>query len=139
MRFYSTITGKTYSSEARMRYAERLHNEYVSDEAGFWAKRGYVEFDGQYYKTKEVITNDIISYDTAPNGVKDDANEYHSDSWIGANSLYRSAMTLSEVLSSAVDGDAGRYPTTDDVLDVKYGKQKADFIRDYYDKHWGEL
>lgn len=139
MRFYSTITGKTYSSEARMRYAERLHNEYVSNEAGFWAKRGYVEFDGQYYKTKEIIANDIISYDTAPSGVKDDANEYHSDSWIGANSLYRSAMTLSEVLSSAVDGDAGRYPTTDDVLDVKYGKQKADFIRDYYNKHWGEF
>lgn len=141
MRFYSTITGKTYSSEARMRYAERLHNEYVSNEAGFWAKRGYIEVDGQYQKTKEIIKDDIFNYDNAPNGVKDDANEYHSASWIGANSLYdpASGIRLSQVLSSAVDGDAGNYPTTDDVLDVWYGKQKADFIRDYYDRHWGEF
>ena len=139
MSFYSALTGKTYSSEARMRYAERLHNEYVSDEAGFWAKRGYIEIDGQYQKTKEIIKDDIICYNNVPTAIQDDANDYHSKSWIGANSLYRSAMTLSEVLLSAVDGDAGRYPTTDDVLDVKYGRQKADYIRDYYDKHWGEF
>lgn len=139
MKYYSVLTGKTYSSEARMRYAERLHNEYVNNEADFWAKRGYVEFDGQYYKTKEIIANDIFNYDNAPSGVKDDANEYHSASWIGANFLWFDGMPLSEVFTSAVDGWKGSYPTTDAVLDVWYGKQKADYIRDYYDKHWGEF
>lgn len=139
MKFYSALTGKTYSSEARMRYAERLHNEYVNNEADFWAKRGYVEFDGKYYKTKEIIANDIFNYDNAPSGVKDDANEYHSASWIGANFLWFDGITLSEVFTSAVDGWKGSYPTTDQVLDVWYGKQKADYIRDYYDKHWGEF
>ena len=139
MKWYSELTGKTYSSEARKLYAERLHNEYVSDEDKYWAKRGYIKIDKKWEKTKNVIMNDKISYDTVSNGVKDDANEYHSESWIGANGLYRSSMTLSQVLSSAVDGSAGNFPTTDDVLDETYGKKTADFIRDYYDRHWGEL
>lgn len=140
MRWYSELTGKTYSSEARKLYAERLHNEYISNEDKYWAKRGYIKIDGNWQKTKDIIENVAIGYDTLPDhadGIRDDANFFHSESWIGANSLYDSTMTVKQVIESAVDGSQGMFPTTDQVLEVIFGKQTADFIREYYDRRWG--